>query len=195
MALTKKEQVDEIMKCGEDPIYFIKKYLYIQHPLKGRLPFDLYPFQEECVEAFLNYKFTIALKSRQLGMSTTISAYCLWMAMFRRDANILIMATKLDVSKFMIQKIRTTFKMLPVWMLNLLDLKEPEAESVKYIKFNNGGKITAIPTSVDAGRGEAVTLLVVDECVAGNTTITIRNKNTGEFRAIPISDLLRDEYK
>lgn len=163
MALTKKEQVDEIMKCGEDPIYFIKKYLYIQHPLKGRLPFDLYPFQEECVEAFLNYKFTIALKSRQLGMSTTISAYCLWMAMFRRDANILIMATKLDVSKFMIQKIRTTFKMLPAWMLNLLDLKEPEAESVKYIKFNNGGKITAIPTSVDAGRGEAVTLLVVDE--------------------------------
>ena len=163
MALTKKEQVDEIMKCGEDPIYFIRKYLYIQHPLKGRLPFDLYPFQEECVEAFLNYKFTIALKSRQLGMSTTISAYCLWMAMFRRDANILIMATKLDVSKFMIQKIRTTFKMLPAWMLNLLDLKEPEAESVKYIKFNNGGKITAIPTSVDAGRGEAVTLLVVDE--------------------------------
>jgi Terminase large subunit, T4likevirus-type, N-terminal len=163
MALTKKEQVDEIMKCGEDPIYFIRKYLYIQHPLKGRLPFDLYPFQEECIEAFLNYKFTIALKSRQLGMSTTISAYCLWMAMFRRDANILIMATKLDVSKFMIQKIRTTFKMLPSWMLSLLDLKEPEAESVKYIKFNNGGKITAIPTSVDAGRGEAVTLLIVDE--------------------------------
>jgi len=195
MALTKKEQVDEIMKCGEDPIYFIRKYLYIQHPLKGRLPFDLYPFQEECIEAFLNYKFTIALKSRQLGMSTTISAYCLWMAMFRRDANILIMATKLDVSKFMIQKIRTTFKMLPAWMLNLLDLKEPEAESVKYIKFNNGGKITAIPTSVDAGRGEAVTLLIVDECVAGNTTITIRNKNTGEIRAVPISDLLKDEYK
>jgi hypothetical protein len=163
MALTKKEQVDEILKCGEDPIYFIKKYLYIQHPVRGRLPFELYPFQEECVQGFLDYKFNIVLKSRQLGLSTTTSAYCLWMAMFRQDANIMIMATKLNTATGMIQKIRTTFKMLPAWMLNLLDLKEPEAESVKYIKFNNGSKIAAIPTSPDAGRGEALTLLVVDE--------------------------------
>jgi len=163
MALTKKEQVDEIMKCGEDPIYFIKKYLYIQHPTKGRLPFELYPFQEECISSFLDYKFNIVLKSRQLGLSTTTSAYCLWMAMFRQDANILVMATKLEVGKFMIDKIRTAFKMLPAWMLNILDLKEPEAESVKYIRFNNGSKITAIPTSKDAARGEAVTLLIVDE--------------------------------
>lgn len=163
MALTKKEQIDEIMKCGQDPIYFIKKYLYIQHPVKGRLPFELYPFQEECIQGFLDYKFNIVLKSRQLGLSTTTSAYCLWMAMFRQDANIMIMATKLETSKNMIQKIRTTFKMLPAWMLNILDLKEPEAESVKYIKFNNGSKIAAIPTSADAGRGEALTLLVVDE--------------------------------
>lgn len=163
MALSKKEQVEEIYKCGEDPIYFIKKYLYIQHPIKGRLPFELYPFQEECIGAFLDYKFNIVLKSRQLGLSTTTSAYCLWMAMFRQDANIMIMATKLETGKNMIQKIRTAFKMLPPWMLGLLDLKEPEAESVKYLKFNNGSKITAIPTSADAGRGEALTLLVVDE--------------------------------
>ena len=195
MALTKKEQVDEILKCGEDPIYFIKKYLYIQHPIKGRLLFDLYPFQEECIDSFLNYKFNIVLKSRQLGLSATTSAYCLWMALFRRDANILIMATKLEVGKFMIQKIRTAFKMLPAWMLNLLELSIPDSESVKYIGFNNGSKITAIPTSGDAGRGEAVTLLIIDECVAGDTTITVRNKKTGEIRAIPISDLLGDEYK
>lgn len=163
MPLTKKEQLDEILKCGSDPCYFIKKYLYIQHPVKGRLPFELYPFQEECIQSFLDYKFNIVLKSRQLGLSTTTSAYCLWMAMFRQDANIMIMATKLETSKNMIQKIRTTFKMLPPWMLALLDLKEPEAESVKYIKFNNGSKITAIPTSADAGRGEALSLLVVDE--------------------------------
>ena len=164
MALTKKEQIDEIMKCGEDPVYFIKKYLYIQHPIKGRLPFELYPFQENCIEDFLSYKYNIVLKSRQLGLSTTTSAYCLWMAMFRRDAEILIMATKLEVAKNMVQKIRTTFKMLPAWMLNLLDLTEPEAESVKYLKFNNGSRITAIPTSPDAGRSYAVSLLIIDEC-------------------------------
>lgn len=163
MALTKKEQYDEIIKCGQDPIYFIKKYLYISHPTKGRLPFELFPFQEECIESFLTYRSNIVLKSRQLGLSTTTAAYCLWMAMFKRDVNILVMATKLEVGKFMVQKIRTAFKMLPSWMLGMLDLTDPEAESVKYLKFSNGSKITAIPTSGDAGRGEAVTLLVVDE--------------------------------
>ena len=164
MALNKKEQVDEIMKCGEEPMYFIKKYLYIQHPTKGRLPFELYKFQEQCIDDFLNYRYNIVVKGRQLGLSTTTSAYCLWMALFRRDAEILIMATKLEVGKAMIQKIRTAFKMLPAWMLNMLDLTEPEAESVKYIKFNNGSRITAIPTAADAGRSSAVTLLVIDEC-------------------------------
>ena len=163
MALTKKEQYDEIIKCGQDPIYFIKKYLYISHPTKGRLPFELFPFQEECIESFISYRSNIVLKSRQLGLSTTTAAYCLWMAMFKRDVNILVMATKLEVGKFMVQKIRTAFKMLPSWMLGMLNLTDPEAESVKYLKFSNGSKITAIPTSGDAGRGEAVTLLVVDE--------------------------------
>lgn len=163
MALSKKDQVEEVLKCGKDPIYFIKNYLYIQHPTEGRLPFHLYPFQEECIESFLDYKYNIVLKSRQLGLSTTTAAYCLWMALFRQDANILLMATKLEVGKGMIEKIRTAFKMIPAWMLNLLELKVPDAESVKYIKFTNGSKITAIPTSKDAARGEAVTLLVIDE--------------------------------
>lgn len=163
MALSKKDQVEEVLRCGKDPIYFIKNYLYIQHPTKGRLPFRLYPFQEECIESFLDYKYNIVLKSRQLGLSTTTAAYCLWMALFRQDANILLMATKLEVGKGMIEKIRTAFKMLPAWMLNLLELKVPDAESVKYIKFTNGSKITAIPTAKDAARGEAVTLLVIDE--------------------------------
>lgn len=106
------------------------------------------------------------------------------------------MATKLEVGKGMIEKIRTAFKMLPAWMLNLLELKVPDAESVKYIKFTNGSKITAIPTSKDAARGEAVSLLVIDECVAGETLITIRNKTTGEVRKVPIETLLlNDEYR
>jgi len=163
MALNKKEQLEEILKCGENPIYFIKKYLYIQHPTKGRLPFELYPFQEECIESFLDYKMNIVLKSRQLGLSTTTSAYCLWMAMFQRDANILLMATKLETGKAMLQKIRVAFKMLPAWMLSMLGLTDPEAESVKYLKFNNGSTITAIPTSGDAGRSQALSLLVIDE--------------------------------
>ena len=151
------------MKCGQDPIYFIKNYVYIGHPTKGTVKFDLYPFQEDCIKDFLEYKYNIILKSRQLGLSTSTAAYCLWLSIFHRSKNIIVMATKLEVGKFMITKIREALSMVPKWMLELLELSEPEAESVKYIKFSNGSKITAIPTSKDAGRGEAVSLLVVDE--------------------------------
>lgn len=161
--LTRQERIQEIVKCAKDPIYFIKTYMYIQHPMKGRVKFDLYPFQEDCIRDFNEYKYNIILKSRQLGLSTSTAAYCLWLAMFHRDKNIIIMATKLEVGKFMVGKIREAFQMIPKWLLEMLELSEPEAESVKYLRFSNGSKITAIPTSKDAGRGEAVSLLVVDE--------------------------------
>jgi hypothetical protein len=37
----------EYKRCIEDPIYFMKKYVKIQHPIRGTVGFELYPFQEE----------------------------------------------------------------------------------------------------------------------------------------------------
>lgn len=161
--LAPKEQLEELRKCKQDPIYFMKTYLVVDHPVKGRVPFELFPFQEECIKDFLQYPYCVVNKSRQLGLSTTTSAFCLWMAMFQRGANILLMATKLETSKGMIEKLRIYFQALPKWMTERLGLTDLDAESVKYLKFNNGSKITAIPTSKDAGRGSAVSLFVVDE--------------------------------
>jgi hypothetical protein len=161
--MSPREQVDELRKCKSDPIYFMKTYLVVDHPVKGRVPFELFPFQEECIKDFLKYPYTVVNKSRQLGLSTTTSAFCLWMAMFQRGANILLMATKLETSKGMIEKLRIYFNALPKWMTERLGLTDLDAESVKYLKFNNGSKITAIPTAKDAGRGSAVSLFVVDE--------------------------------
>jgi hypothetical protein len=84
--------------------------------------------------------------------------------------------------------------MLPTWMVNLLGITDPEASSVKYIKFNNGSKITAEPTTENSGRSDALSLLVIDECVTGDTTIQIRNKTTGEIKTVEIQDLLSSEY-
>ena len=61
---------DEYKKCALDPIYFMKKYCVIQHPTRGKIPFHLYPFQENCLDDFKDNRFNIILKSRQLGLST-----------------------------------------------------------------------------------------------------------------------------
>ncbi|HCT51013.1 MAG TPA: terminase, partial [Balneola sp.] len=141
--LSKQKQVSEIVKCGKDPAYFFNKYLKIQHPVRGLIPFDTYDFQDECVEDFINHRFNIVLKSRQLGLSTLVAAYSVWMAIFQREKNILIIATKLSVAQNFITKVKTMIKSLPPWLM----LPEIVANNKQQIQFNHGSSIKAIPTS------------------------------------------------
>jgi len=78
--MNKNLQVKEIIKCGKDPSYFLKKYIKIQHPTKGLVNFDTYDFQDECLKDFVDHRFNIILKSRQLGISTLSAAYAVWLA-------------------------------------------------------------------------------------------------------------------
>lgn len=156
--LSKAEQVNEIIKCGKDPLYFIKKYAKIQHPTRGTLPFNTYPFQDECIEQFVEHRLNIVLKSRQLGLSTLSAAYAVWLAIFYKDKNILVIATKLPTAMNFIKKVRFMLDNLPPWLL--LPKFEPTKQS---ISFSNGSQVTAIPTSDDAGRSEALSLLIIDE--------------------------------
>ena len=45
--LNKQNQISEIIKCGKDPVYFMNKYLKIQHPVKGLIPFNTFDFQDK----------------------------------------------------------------------------------------------------------------------------------------------------
>lgn len=155
----KQLQVKEIVKCGKDPNYFFKHYLKIQHPVKGLIPFDTYEFQDDCVEHFIDHRFNIVLKSRQLGLSTLVAAYAVWMAIFQKEKNILIIATKLKVAQNFIVKVKTMIKSLPKWLL----LPDIVSNNKQEIMFSHGSTIKAIPTSEDAGRSESLSLLIVDE--------------------------------
>ena len=61
------EQVMELKKCAEDPIYFMRNYMKVMHPKRGAIPFDLYPYQERAVMSFRNNKDTIVMMGRQMG--------------------------------------------------------------------------------------------------------------------------------
>ena len=115
--VNKSRQVSEIIKSGKDPVYFFNSYLKIQHPVRGLIGFDTYPFQDDCVDTFLENRFSIILKSRQLGMSTLVAAYAVWMALFQKDKNILIIATKLSVAQNFITKVKTMIRSLPKWIV------------------------------------------------------------------------------
>lgn len=148
----------EYQKCSKDPVYFMRKYCYIQHPIRGRMLFNLYPYQEDVINIFEDKKYTIVLKGRQNGLSTAVACYSLWMMVFHSDKNVVVIATKQDTAKNLITKVRFAFENLPAW------LRIPYVENNKLsLRFKNGSQIKALASSTDAGRSEAVSLLVFDE--------------------------------
>jgi len=157
--MNKQLQVKELIKCGKDPSYFLKKYIKIQHPTKGLVKFNTYPFQDDCLKDFVDHRFNVILKSRQLGISTLSAAYAVWLAYFYKDKNILIIATKLAVAQNFIKKVKTAIRGLPSWM----NLTEVIGSNKQGVEFSNGSQIKAVPTSDDAGRSEALSLLIIDE--------------------------------
>ncbi len=156
-----KEKIkEEFIKCAQDPVYFMKKYYTIQHPQRGRQLFDLYPFQEKVLRLFQKYPDSVINKSRQLGISTLVSAYSLWLMIFNKDKNILVIATKQDTAKNMVTKVRFAYDNLPVWLKIGTGATENNRLS---LRLANGSQIKAVSAAGDSGRSEAVSLLVIDE--------------------------------
>ena len=61
------EQIEEYQKCMNDPIYFARNYVTIVNLDKGRMMFDMYPFQEKMVKQFQKERFNICKLHRQCG--------------------------------------------------------------------------------------------------------------------------------
>lgn len=154
----KKIIAKEYIKCKKDPVYFMKKYCYIQHPQRGRILFNLYPFQEEVLHLFRDEQFLITLKSRQLGISTLSAGYSLWLMLFHKDRNVLALATTQLTARNLVSKTIFMYEQLPKW------LRLPHEEKNKLsLRLKNGSKIQAKSSNTDSARSEAVSLLLIDE--------------------------------
>ena len=90
---------EEFKKCATSAEYFLSKYSYIQHPIRGRVLFDLYKYQKNALIDFESNDYNIVLKGRQIGISTLVAGYALWLMLFHNDKNILVIATKQETAK------------------------------------------------------------------------------------------------
>jgi hypothetical protein len=148
----------EYLKCIDDPVYFMRKYCLIQHPSRGKIKFDLYSFQEKTLYELRDNRYNIILKSRQLGISTLSAGYSLWLMLFNEDKNILCIAKDKDTAKNLVTKVRVMYSNLPSW----LNTKVTEDNKLSLV-FENGSQIKAVAATAEAGRSEALSLLILDE--------------------------------
>ncbi len=155
---TKRLIREGFMRCAKDPAYFLSTFCYIQHPDRGKIRFDLFDYQEATLQKFIDFDMNIVLKGRQIGLSTLVAGYCLWLMLFHDDKNILVISIDQATAKNLVTKVKVMNSLLPVWLR-----RELVEDNKLTLRFANGSQIKAVARSKDAGRSESLSLLVLDE--------------------------------
>src|SRR5438105_6155395 len=74
-----QKQLEEYVKCSEDSVYFVSKWVKIVNVDHGLVSIDLYPKQREMISTCQQNRFVILNASRQIGKTTTVAVgYILW---------------------------------------------------------------------------------------------------------------------
>jgi len=98
-------------------------------------------------------------KARQIGMTTILSAYMLWHGMYVPQALVLDISKGERDSWEFLSKARGTYLELP----SQLQAPLVQPDNRQQMSFANGGRIIALPSTEDAGRGVTPTLVIMDE--------------------------------
>lgn len=151
-------EVDEYIKCRDDPSYFARQYCKVIHLDKGLVDFNLYPYQEKMFNHFAENRFSIVLACRQSGKSISSVAYLLHYAVFNATKTVAILANKGATSQEMLSRVTLMLENLPFFL-------QPGTKALnkRSIEFSNNSKIVAAATSGSSIRGMSVNLLYLDE--------------------------------
>lgn len=153
-----RAMVANFAECAKSVKYFAEHFYYIVNPVTGAQLIQLRDYQERILDGFENNRFNILLSARQIGKTTCSAIYLLWFACFNKDKTIAILANKADTAKSILAEIKFAYEHLPTY------LKPGVTEYNTFsVSFENGCKILAKATSPDALRGEAISLLFLDE--------------------------------
>ena len=153
-----KEQIQEYLKCKEDPVYFAMNYIKIISLDEGIVPFKMWDFQQELIESFHEHRFNIAKLPRQTGKSTTCVSYLLHYILFNDNVNVGILANKLSTARDLLSRLQLAYEQLPLWIQQGIVVYNKGS-----MELENGSKILAASTSASAVRGMSFNIIFLDE--------------------------------
>ena len=153
-----KEQIEEFIKCKDDPVYFARNYIRIVSLDEGLVPFEPYAFQEKLISRFHKNRFNICMMPRQTGKSTTSVSYLLHYIVFNDSVNVGILANKASTARELLSRLQLAYENLPKWMQQGII-----AWNKGSMELENGSKVLAASTSASAVRGMSFNILFLDE--------------------------------
>ncbi len=153
-----KDQVQEYVRCSNDPVYFIRNYCKIVHIDRGVVKFDLYDYQENFVLTMHENRRTILCTARQVGKTITTAAYFIWYAIFHDHKDSAILANKGKTAYEIMNKIQAIYSQIPYWLQpGLVEWNKST------MVLENGSRIFCETTSADSIRGFSISHLLLDE--------------------------------
>jgi hypothetical protein len=156
--MEKPELTQEFKLCKDDPTYFISKYVKVVHPIRGLVPFKLYPFQKKIISEIESHRFNILRKFRQAGCTTIAAAYALWFIIFNKHKQVVILSKGDAESTEVLDRIKVMYDELPKW------LKPGIIEDNKHtLKLSTNSTIKSRPSGKQSGRSLAGSMLIIDE--------------------------------
>lgn len=153
-----KDQVKELLKCTEDPIYFIENYCQIVSLDHGLVPFRLYDCQKRKVDTILNNRKVILMEGRQQGKTITSAACILWYTLFQSNKTVAILANKSTAAREVLYRYQLMYELLPIWLQQGV-----RTWNKGDIELENGSRIFTAATSSSGIRGKSVNWLYIDE--------------------------------
>ena len=153
-----KEEIKEYVKCKENPVYFIEKYVKIITLDKGLQPFKLYDCQKEKVDVIMNNRRVVLMEGRQQGKTVTAAACILHYTIFEEDKTVAIMANKSAAAREVLNRYQIMYENLPIWMQQGVRVWNKGD-----VELENNSKVLTAATTAAAIRGKSVNWLYIDE--------------------------------
>lgn len=165
-----KEQIQEIIRCKNDPVYFIQTYVKIVSLDLGLVDFSLYDYQKNFINIIENNRKVISMQPRQMGKSQVVAAYILWYTLFQSNKTVAILANKANAAREILYRYQLMYENLPLFLQQGI-----KTWNKGDIELENGSIVFTAATSKSGVRGRSVNLLYVDE------TAIIPNNLAEEF--------------
>jgi hypothetical protein len=156
-----EKQIEEISACLDNetgPYFFMRNFFFIQHPVRGKLKFEPFDYQNRLVSSYHDNRFNVNMLPRQSGKTTCAAGYLLWYAMFVPNSTILIAAHKFTGSQEIMQRVRYAYELCPDHIRCGVTSYNKGS-----IEFDNGSRIVSTTTTGNTGRGMSISLLYCDE--------------------------------
>jgi len=149
----------QIIRCRQDPWYFLTKFVRTLDRDSGERRFPDYAYLRNLISYFHTEQRLVILKSRQMMVTWSAVAFALWEALFRGSADVMFLSKREDDAREAVRRLRFIYERLPEYM------RPKIGENTKFVlEFPDiNSRLMALPTHPHIGRTFSPTRIIWDE--------------------------------